>query len=98
MNMHMGRNVQTTGMGMQQRHQTLQECQNQKQAVIQGIFSHARILILNTALRQFFGSRCNRFYRQSNIPVAQPPHLVPQSSVRVSGSRYSVQHSAARAI
>lgn len=34
MNMHMGLNVQTAGMGMQKRYQTLQECQNQKQAVI----------------------------------------------------------------
>lgn len=33
MNMHMRRNVQATGMGMQKRHQTLQERQNQKQAV-----------------------------------------------------------------
>lgn len=37
MNMHMGRNVQAAGMGMQKRHQTLQERQNQKQAVIFGI-------------------------------------------------------------
>lgn len=34
MNMHMGRNVQAAGMGMQKRHQTLQERQNQEQAVI----------------------------------------------------------------
>jgi len=40
MNMHMGRNVQAAGMGMQKRHQTLQERQNQKQAVILGILSH----------------------------------------------------------
>jgi phosphoribosylaminoimidazole (AIR) synthetase len=40
MNMHMGRNVQAAGMGMQKRHQTLQERQNQKQAVIFGILSH----------------------------------------------------------
>lgn len=57
MNMHMGRNVQTASMGMQQRCQTLQERQNQKQEIIQGIFSHARILILNPAQRQFFGAR-----------------------------------------
>jgi len=34
MNMHMGRNVQTTGMGMQKWRQTLQERQSQKQAEI----------------------------------------------------------------
>ena len=40
MNMHMGRNVQAAGMGVQKRHQTLQEGQNQKQAVILIILSH----------------------------------------------------------
>lgn len=34
MNMHMGCNVQAAGMGMQKRHQTLKERQNQEQAVI----------------------------------------------------------------
>ena len=33
MNVHLGRNVQAAGMGMQKRHQALQERQNQKQAV-----------------------------------------------------------------
>jgi len=40
MNMHMGRNVQAAGMGVQKRHQTLQERQNQKQAVSLSILSH----------------------------------------------------------
>lgn len=38
--MNMGCNVQAAGMGMQKRHQTLQERQNQKQAVFFGILSH----------------------------------------------------------
>lgn len=49
MNMHTGRNVQATGMGMQKRRQTLQKRQNQQQAVMMDIFSHGRILILNPA-------------------------------------------------
>ena len=56
MNMRMGRNVQAAGMGMQKRHQTLQERQDQKQAVMMDIISHGRILIFNPAQRQFFGS------------------------------------------
>jgi hypothetical protein len=40
MNMHMGHGMQAAGMGMQKRHQTLQERQNQKQAVFFGILSH----------------------------------------------------------
>lgn len=54
MNMHMGRNMQAAGMGMQKRHQTLQERQNQKQAVILGILSHGRILISNSTSGNFW--------------------------------------------
>ncbi|MDP3482875.1 MAG: hypothetical protein Q8S05_06145 [Sulfuricella sp.] len=40
MNMRMGCNVQAASMGMQKRHQALQERQDQKQEVMIGILSH----------------------------------------------------------
>lgn len=39
--------MQAAGMGMQQRHQALQECQSQDQAKISEIVSHPRILNFN---------------------------------------------------
>lgn len=60
MNMHMGRHVQSAGMGMQKRHQTLQKRQNQKQAVIFGILSHGRILIANSTSGNFLALRKSR--------------------------------------
>lgn len=40
MNVHMRRNMQAAGMGMQKRRQTLQERQNQKQIVILVVLAH----------------------------------------------------------
>jgi hypothetical protein len=53
MDMRIGRNVQAACMGMQQRHQALQEYQNQDQAIISEIVSHLRILNFNRGHHQF---------------------------------------------
>ena len=55
MDMHMGRDMQAAGMGVQQRHQALQQRQYQNQAEICEVISHAGILSANGRQHQSFG-------------------------------------------
>jgi len=88
MNMHMRRNVQAAGMSVQKRRQTLQECQDQKQAVISSVFSHERILTPEFHERQFFGSWQSRTKGVRMRPEASSRCATPHDTRHLAQTRH----------